>query len=225
MSTDSEQGPVMTVDGVVFQVVDNQLMVLLIRRAYEPFKGEWALPGAYIYAGETTLQALNRVLTTKAGVSNEDLALVEQLYTFDSVARDPRGPTISLSYMGLGKNLVPRESPTVQDPQFHAVNNLPPLAYDHQEIVAYAHERLKSKLGYTNAAFALLPPQFTLTELQSIYEAVLMRPLDKRNFRKKFLSLDLIVETDDMKKDGAHRPARLYAFRQSTLQVLARSFD
>lgn len=217
--------PTLTVDSIVFQLQHNELSVLLVQRAGEPFKGWWALPGGYNAAGETTTEAMRRILHTKTGLDAEDFGLVEQLYTFDTVARDPRGHAVSVTYMGLGRELEPVRSSTTQNPQFFPVTDLPDLAYDHADIIRYAHNRLKSKITYTNAIFALLPPKFTLTELQTAYEAVLGRPLDKRNFRKKFLSLDLINETSEMLKQGAHRPARLYKFCQPGLQVLERSFD
>lgn len=217
--------PTLTVDSVVLQLIDGELFVLLIQRANEPFKGAWALPGGYNPAGETTHDAMRRVLKTKAGIDCEDLRLVEQLYTFDTVARDPRGHAVSVTYMGLGKDLIPEGSKTTQHPQFYPVTRLPELAYDHQDIIAYAHQRLQSKITYTNAVYALLDPLFTLSQLQSAYEAILCRPLDKRNFRKKFLSLELITATNEYHREGAHRPARLYKFNQQTLQSLSRSFD
>jgi len=216
--------PIVTVDGVVFQIVDNELAVLLVKRAREPFKGEWALPGGYSAAGETTQEALDRILVAKAGISVGKLGLVEQLYTFDSVARDPRGHAVSITYMGLGKG-VEAGGPDTQNPQFFPLSQLPKLAYDHSKIIAYARERLTSKLSYTNIAFALLPPTFTFSQLQSVYEAVLAAPLDKRNFRKKILSLDLLQETKELSREGAHRPARLYTFRKSELVNLFHSFD
>ncbi len=217
--------PTLTVDSVIFQLINNVLSVLLIQRSQEPFLGAWALPGGYCAAGETTGDAMNRITLKKAGIVSHDLGLVEQLYTFDTVARDPRGHAVSVTYMGLGLNMEPSSSNTTQNPQFFAVDNLPKLAYDHQNIITYAHDRLKSKLTYTNAIFALLPKEFTLSKLQTAYEAVLGRELDKRNFRKKFLALDLVEETGKMFQDGAHRPARLYNFKQQTLHALERSFD
>ena len=217
--------PILTADSVVFQLIDNQLYVLLIQRANEPFMGAWALPGGYNAAGETTHDAMARVLHTKAGVDIADLKFVQQLYTFDTVARDPRGHAVSVTYMGLGKDIVPEGSKSTQNPQFFPVTDLPKLAYDHGDIITYAHERLQSKITYTNAVFALLDPLFTLSQLQSAYEAILCRPLDKRNFRKKFLSLNLIHETEEYYQDGAHRPARLHRFNKQTLETLSRSFD
>lgn len=219
------EAPILTVDSVIFQLIDNELFVLLIERQKEPFKGSWALPGGYNPVGETTHDAQARILQTKAGVEEKKLRLIEQLYTFDTVARDPRGHAVSVTYMGLGKDIVPEGSKTTENPQFFPVNNLPKLAYDHNKIIHYAHERLQSKITYTNAVYALLDPIFTLSELQTAYEAILCKPLDKRNFRKKFLSLDLIHETSEMRRDGAHRPARLYAFNKTMLEALSRSFD
>jgi len=216
--------PTVTVDGVVFQVVDGQLVVLLIKRIREPFKSEWALPGGYSAAGETTGEALDRILTAKAGVSVSHLSLVEQLHTFDSIARDPRGHAVSITYMGLGERIAV-DSRDAQTPQFFPLAQLPKLAYDHDKIIAYAHERLKAKLVYTNVAFALLPPTFTFTQLQLVYEAILGMSLDKRNFRKKMLLLDFLDETSELSREGAHRPARLYAFRKHELETFARSFD
>jgi 8-oxo-dGTP diphosphatase len=216
--------PTLTVDAIIFQLIDNVLNVALIQRANEPFKGAWALPGGYSPEGETTLQALERVVEYKAGINiQNDLSYIEQLYTFDTVARDPRGHAVSVTYMGCGRNISPDKAYSVVS--FFPVNNLPPIAYDHKDIIAYAHQRLIAKLTYTNAVYAFLPERFTLGELQSAYEAIFGHELDKRNFRKKFLGLGLSEETDEMKREGAHRPARLHRFKSDKLEVLSRSFD
>lgn len=217
--------PVLTIDSVILQIIDDQLFVLLIQRQNDPFKNSYALPGGYCASGETTYEAMTRTLNTKAGIEETDLKLIEQLYTFDTIARDPRGHAVSVTYMGLGKDIVPESGRFTHSPQFFSINNLPDLAFDHKSIIEYAHERLKAKLTYTNAVFALLEPLFTLTQLQDAYEAVLGHTLDKRNFRKKFLSLDLVSPTEEFYKDGAHRPAKLYKFNQQKLEVLSRSFD
>ncbi len=217
--------PILTVDSVAFQLQDDKLVVQLIQRAREPFQGHWALPGGYSAAGETTQEALDRILRVKVGLSLSDFGLLEQLYTFDTVARDPRGHAVSVTYMSLGRDLRPALSNTTQNPTFFPVDALPGTAYDHYDIIAYALERLRAKITYTNAVFALLPHDFTLTQLQAAYEAILGRTLDKRNFRKKFLSLGMIEPTDKMFQEGAHRPARLYRFKQQSLQTLQRSFE
>jgi 8-oxo-dGTP diphosphatase len=210
---------------IVFQLIDNQLNVLLTQRSKAPFKGHWALPGGYNPAGETTKEAMARIIKAKGGINSESLEFIEQLYTFDTVARDPRGHAVSVTYYGLGKGLLPK-SGSSENPNFFPVSHLPQnLAYDHAEIIKSAHERLRSKITYTNVVYAMLPKLFTLSQLQTSYEAILGKELDKRNFRKKFLSLDLIKPTSQYLQDGAHRPARLYKFHQQKLQVLSRSFD
>jgi 8-oxo-dGTP diphosphatase len=197
---------------------------MLIKRSNAPFKGSWALPGGYNPAGETTKEALRNIVNRKAGTDVlKNLKYIEQLYTFDTVARDPRGHAVSVTYMGCGTNIA--HSGGSEETSFFAVDELPPLAYDHQKIIAYARERLAAKLTYTNAVYGLLQPKFTLTELQKSYEAVFGRELDKRNFRKKFLSLNLIKETNEISKSGAHRPARLFEFNSKSLETLSRSFD
>jgi len=219
------QPPILTVDSVIFMIINDELSVLLIERADEPFKGKWALPGGYCAAGETTHAAMARILSTKAGLKTTSLSLVEQLYTFDTVARDPRGHAVSVTYMGLGEAIEIKKSSTAQKPQFFPVKKLPELAYDHGDIIKYANDRLISKISYTNAAYALLPKLFTMTQLQSVYEAILGHDLDKRNFRKKYLSLDIVEPTSDYYQEGAHRPAQLYKFKQQNLQTHSRSID
>ncbi|MEO7904300.1 MAG: NUDIX domain-containing protein [Candidatus Saccharimonadales bacterium] len=221
--TNEYVAPILTVDAVIFQLIDGALNVLLVKRSQDPFKGEWALPGGYNPVGETTHQALARVISDKTGIAiDHDLRHLEQLYTFDTVARDPRGHAVSVTYTGYGREV---ETSPESSASFLPISGLPRLAYDHADIITYAHERLIMKLSYTNAVFAFLPPTFTLAQLQSAYEAIFGHEFDKRNFRKKFLSLDLMHETGDSYRDGAHRPAKLYAFNALTLETLPRSFE
>jgi len=219
------RAPTLTVDAVIFELLDDQLQVLLVKRVTEPFKGQWSLPGAYNAAGDTTTQALeHRVLRAKVGLELRDLPLIEQLYAFDTVARDPRGHAISITYMALGNDLQPQPSETTQNPSFVPVADVGNIAFDHKDIIAFAHERLKLRIASTNAIFALLPQTFTLTQLQAAYEAILGHQLDKRNFRKKFLSFDMLESTDEYFHEGAHRPAVLYRFKEQKLQPLLRDF-
>lgn len=216
--------PTLTVDAVIFQLVDNLLHVCLVKRMNEPFKDQWALPGGYSPVGETTTQALERIVERKAGINIlKDLSYIEQLYTFDTVARDPRGHAVSVTYMGAGRNIVPTS--VDGNAVFFPVDSLPEIAYDHKDIIEYAHQRLIAKLTYTNAVYAFLPKRFSLAELQTAYEAIFGYEFDKRNFRKKFLSLGLTEETDEMRREGAHRPARLHRFTSDSLEILSRSFD
>jgi len=216
--------PTLTVDLVLFQIINNELCVLLMKRPSDPFKDMWALPGGYNPEGETTIVALTRIVKNKINIDTiKDLSYIEQLYTFDTVARDPRGHAVSVTYMGCSQNLNIDKSPN--EIAFSPVAQLPKTAYDHADIVRYAHKRMSSKITYTNAAFAFLADTFTLTELQFVYEAIFGRKLDKRNFRKKFLTLNLISETKKIQKVGAHRPAKLYKFKSKSIEELARSFE
>lgn len=216
--------PTLTVDAVIFQITNGKLEVLLVKRPNEPFRGAWALPGGYNARGETTTEALARVVQQKAGVDiRQDLRYIEQLYTFDTVDRDPRGHAVSVVYMGCGREITPQNG--MSETAFVPIDELPELAYDHAQIIHYAHDRLIAKLTYTNAVAAFLPQRFTLTQLQNAYETIMGRELDKRNFRKKFLSLNLIHETDETWREGAHRPAKLYEFNSTDIEMLSRSFD
>lgn len=225
MNTKEYVPPTVTVDAVVFKLIENELNVLLIERHKEPFKGQYALPGGYNAQGETTLEATTRIASVKAGVDIDSLNHVEQLYTFDAVARDPRGHAVAVVYMGLGVNVNIEKDAETENPQFFPVKSLPELAYDHKDIIHMAHKRLKSKISYTNIVFALLQKNFTYTELQKSYEAIFGYELDKRNFRKKFASLDLVEETGKMSEGQAHRPAKLYRFKKNFLEELTRTFE
>jgi 8-oxo-dGTP diphosphatase len=205
--------PILTVDGVIFQLIDNRLTILLIQRAFEPFRGSWALPGVYIPAKETSKQALERALIQKAGIGLNQITLIEQPHAFDAPQRDPRGYAVTVMYMGLCKQTVPGTHSGMnneQNPQFLPIIDLPKLAYDHNRIVAFALTQLQSLALTTNAVGALLPKQFTLTRLQTAYEAIFCKPLDKRNFRRKIASLGFLTDSGHIHKDGAHRPAKLY---------------
>lgn len=197
------ESPSVTADTVIFTIDENKLKVLLIKRANAPFKDWWALPGVFLLKNEGVDKAALRALKEKAGVK---ISYLEQLYTFDSLFRDPRGHIISTTYFALCPSGKLRKS------TLFLVNKLPKLAFDHKKIIDYAVSRLRAKLEYTNAAYSLLPKYFALSQLQDVYETVIGKKPDKRNFRKKFLSLGLIKPTRK-KFAGAHqRPAKLYEF-------------
>lgn len=212
------------IDIVLFSVVDDALSVVLIKRQWAPFEGFAALPGAFLHASETTLKAAQRVLKEKVGLAHPPY--MEQLYTFDASGRDPRGQFPTVTYMTLvpeGK-LKFAQVPTAQEPRFVAVGDLPSLGFDHATIIGYALRRLRMRLEYTNIIYSLLPTTFTLTQLQQMYERVLGRRLDKRNFRKKFLSLGLVRATRRFDRSGHRRPARLYTFINRTPTELKKFF-
>ena len=200
------------VDVAVFTVRDGSLHVLLAQARSGPFAGWWALPGGRVGEEESLDEAAARELP--APTAARDVYL-EQLYTFGQPRRDPRGRVVSVAYVGLVAD-PERVSGAAPDKYagvaWHPVSRLPPLAYDHAAVVRLAVTRLRAKLQYTNLAYTLLPPSFTLGELQSLYEAILGRKLDRRNFRRRVLSLGLLRPLRRMRR-GAHRPAALYAFR------------
>jgi 8-oxo-dGTP diphosphatase len=204
--------PALTVDLVLLTIEDDELKVLLIKRANEPFKGKRALPGGFLLKGETTRDAALRILKEKAGISN---VYAEQLYTFDALDRDPRGSVFSVTYFALAPRTDIRfaESDKSQNPEFVTADKFPSLAFDHKTIVDYSIKRLRAKLEYTNAAYSLLPRNFTLSQLQRTYEIILGKSFDKRNFQKKILQLDLISQTKKILTGGRQRPAKLYEFR------------
>lgn len=201
----------MATDVVVFTIEEQKLKVLLIKRLREPFKNCWALPGGFLLKDEPPQSAARRVLKNKAGIKN---VYTEQLYTFPGSGRDPRGNIISIVYFALAapEKIRMVASGDTQTPTLWAVKKLPKLAFDHQRITAYALQRLRAKLEYTNAVYALLPMLFTFNQLQKTYEIISDCRLDKRNFRKKFMLLGLIKPTARFLKGVHQRPARLYQF-------------
>ena len=210
--------PSVTVDVLVFAVMDDQLKVALIKRGIAPFKNSWAIPGGFVHMDESLEQAAQRELEEEAGVKS---VYLEQLYTFGDPTRDPRGRVITVAYYALvpDHDIALSASTDAREAHWFAVDNLPTLAFDHKEILQRALERLKSKLEYSNIAYSLLPPKFRLTELQQVYEIILGQKLDKRNFRKRMLSLDLLEPTRQVDKSGAHRPAQLYRFKKRKMML------
>ena len=186
---------------------------LALRRPRPPFAGDWALPGTLVREAEDLQEAVLRILSDGPGLPEP--RHLEQLATFGAPDRDPRGRVFSASYLAL----VPRPAVVRETAQWWPVAQPPPLAFDHGMILASAVQRLRAKLSYSNVAYGLLPDTFTLSELQAVYEAVLDRQLDKRNFRKKLLSLNVLSETEGQRR-GPHRPAQLYRFRDAALVVL-----
>lgn len=205
--------PSVTADIVIFTIRDRQLKLLLIRRSGEPYRGKWALPGGFVNIDEDLDEAARRELEEETGVTG---VYLEQLYTFGKPDRDPRERVITVAYYALipSDKLQLRAASDAEAVGWFAMDELPDLAFDHAEIVAMAHRRLAAKLDYSTIAFAFMPEQFTLSELQEVYETILQQKMDKRNFRKWVLALEQIVETDEERRGGVHRPARLYRVKQ-----------
>jgi 8-oxo-dGTP diphosphatase len=201
----------LAVDCVVFGLDETDLKVLLIQRKLQPFQHTWALPGGFVRIDETLDEAARRELEEEAGVTD---VYLEQLYTFGALDRDPRERVVAVAYYALAKlsDHRIRAATDAMGVGWFGLDDLPKLAFDHTEIVSRAHERLRGKVRYAPVGFELLPPRFSLTQLQRMYEIILGKELDKRNFRKKILAMDLLVETDDYEQGVRHRAARLYRF-------------
>jgi 8-oxo-dGTP diphosphatase len=195
---------------VIFTVDEGKLQVLLIRRSAQPFKDHWSLPGGLLlHASESLQGAAERKLDDETGVTD---VFLEQLYTFSDL--DDRN-SIAVAYFALvdirAAHLAVRHE---WPPAWFPVDDVPPLAFQNERVIDYAVQRLRAKLDYSNVAYSLLPAEFTLSHLQGTYEAILARPLDKRNFRKRILSLDITEATGRRASEGRHRPAQLYRFRE-----------
>jgi 8-oxo-dGTP diphosphatase len=204
----TDDKPLVSLVVVIFTVEDGTLQVLLIRRSAPPFQGFWALPGGVFSGDEALGRAAARRLVDETGL--EDVYL-EQLYTFTDL--DPHLPAVAVTYFALVNHTQVRlQQRRRWRPAWHAVANLPELAFNNRAVIDYALTRLRYKLEYTNVAYSLLPESFTLSELQRVYQSILGRPLDKRNFRKWILARGIVRPTGSTRSEGAHRPARLYAF-------------
>ncbi len=217
--------PSLTVDVVIFSLrprdplqlpeepgaeISQELHVLLVRRAKEPFKGCWALPGGRVHPDESLEQSAARQLAEKTSLR---AAYLEQLYTFGRLSRDPRGRTVSVVYYALVRSdkqqIAP--GPEVAEACWFSVDPVPnPLAFDHSEILNYALWRLRNKVKYANIAFQFLPPTFTLTQLRAVYEAITGRKEDPGNFKRKVEATETIVKTEARVEGGRHRPPSLY---------------
>ncbi|GBD15017.1 hypothetical protein HRbin25_00904 [bacterium HR25] len=194
---------------VIFTVAEGSLRLLLVRRSAPPFQDWWSLPGGLLAPDEGLDEAAVRKLREETGVQD---VYLEQLYTFHDL--DGQGG-VAVAYFALvdsrRAHLARRQE---WQPAWFPVAGLPPLAFRNEVVVDYALRRLRAKLEYSNVAYSLLPDSFTMSQLQDVYEAILGRRLDKRNFRRRMLSLGIVVPTGRRALRGAHRPAQLYAFRE-----------
>lgn len=216
--------PALTVDCVIFGYDTGQpLKVLLIQRSLPPFEGQWALPGGFVDMAENLEAAALRELEEETGMTD---VFIEQLYTFGDPSRDPRGRVVSVAYYAL-VNLSEhplRASSDARSVGWFPAYQLPALAFDHAGIVETAIQRLRGKLRYQPIGFELLPEEFTLTQLQDLYEAVLGIPLNKRNFRTRILKMGVLEEVG-VQEGVSHRPARLYRFdRGKYLQLVSEKY-
>jgi 8-oxo-dGTP diphosphatase len=201
----------LTVDCVVFGLDDEDLKVLLVERDVPPFEGRWALPGGFVRLDETLEDAARRELREETGLES---VYLEQLFTFGALERDPRERVVTVAYYALVKlsDHQVRAATDARNAAWFAIDDVPRLAFDHPKILNVAHQRLRGKVRYQPLGFELLPAKFTLRQIQQLYEVILDRQLDKRNFRKKLLGMELLIELDEVETDVAHRAARLYKF-------------
>lgn len=214
--------PSVAVDTLIFTIVENALKVLLVKRLLPPFEGFWAIPGGFVREGESLEQAAKRELKEETGA--EAAEYLEQLYTFGEPNRDPRERVVSVAYFAL----IPASrigtivaSSDATEAAWCDAQELPQdLAFDHAKIIKYALLRLQWKLEYTNIAYSLLEEEFTLSEFQKVYEIILNRRIDKRNFRKKIEKLSLVKPTGKTVVRGVHRPAKTYRFAKKELLLL-----
>ena len=201
----------LTVDAVVFGYEAGTISILLIKRKYEPFKGEWAIPGGFVLDKESLEEAVERELKEETGV---EINYLEQLYTFGNPERDPRSRVVSVAYFGLIKpsafNIV--ASTDAEEVKWFNIIDLPTLSIDHDEIVKLAIKRLQGKITYEPIGFELLDNKFPFSDLEKLYTTLLGRPIDRRNFRKKILKLNILDELDEKVSKGSGRPANLFKF-------------
>lgn len=207
-----------TVDAVVFTALHDDLKVLLIKRKNPPFKGMYALPGGFMENNESPEDAVKRELTEETNVKN---VFLQQLGAYGDVDRDPRGRVVTVVYIALiSPDHELASSADAIGAEWHTVDPLPELAFDHRQIIKDALRQLRFEIQTTNIALQILPKKFTLSELQHLYELVLKKQLDKRNFRKRIKELAVLRELKETKMEGAHRPAQLYSFKEQNYVLL-----
>lgn len=212
--------PAVTVDCVIFGYEKNSLKLLLIKRALEPFKGKWALPGGFVKIDETLDEAAQRELTEETGLQQ---VYMEQMFTFGAINRDPRDRIISIVYLAL-VNLSDaaqvKGDTDAEDAAWYDVNELPKLAFDHQEIVKLALERLRGKITYQPIVFELLPKKFVFSDLENIYATILQSDINRRNFRTKMMATGLVEELNEYMTNVSFRPPKLYRYNRKKYEKM-----
>lgn len=203
--------PSVAVDLLVFTVKDDRLKIVLVRRSEQPFKDMLSLPGVFVGINETLDEAAARGAMEEAGLAD---IYFEQLYTWGDIDRDPRMRIISVSYLSLtpAEKLTLSAGSRTSSAELYDVEELlasdEELAFDHRKVIEYGRERIRNKTEYSRIAFEFLPKEFTLPQLQRVYEILLGKPLYKANFRRRVAPL--IDETERMTSGDAHRPSRIY---------------
>ncbi|HEX5154276.1 MAG TPA: NUDIX domain-containing protein [Parafilimonas sp.] len=209
-------------DAIVFAYSKNEgISVLLIKRKYEPFKDLWAIPGGFVLDDESLEEAVVRELQEETGIT---VTYLEQLYTFGDVNRDPRKRVVSVAYFAIVKSSQFQQlkaSTDAEEAKWFSIEQLPQLAFDHKQILTVAIERIRTKIRYEPIGFELLDKKFAFADLEKLYISLLGRDIDRRNFSKKILSLDVLEETGEhAKSDGKGRPSKIYRFNKKRYQAL-----
>ncbi len=207
------------VDAVVFGYSDNKLKILLIQQKFGTKTNKWALSGGFVKDNENLEEAVIRELYEETGVKANYL---EQLYTFGEINRDERARVIAVSYIALinPKNYTIKADTDAKDAKWFSVNEIPNLAFDHKEIIDKGLERLKAKINYQPIGFELLNNKFPFSDLENLYQTILGKKIDRRNFRKKLLSFEILQETNEVQKIGSGRPAKLFKFKRNKYKEL-----
>ena len=207
------------VDAVVFGYSENKLQILLIQQKFGIEKNKWALPGGFVKDNETLDQAVIRELTEETGVKANYL---EQLYTFGNIDRDKRDRVISISYLALlnPKNFTIKAETDAKDVKWFSINEVPKLAFDHNKILQTGLTRLQNKINYQPIGFELLKKEFPFSDIENLYQTILNRKIDRRNFRKKLLSFGFLEETEKIHKPISGRPAKLFQFNHKKYKEL-----
>lgn len=214
----------LTVDAVVFGYAKTEgVSVLLVKRKYEPFKNTWALPGGFVLEKESLEEAVARELKEETGV---EVNYLEQLYSFGNPERDPRKRIVSIAYFGLVNSSTYKEltaGTDADEAQWFNITQLPPLAFDHADIIALATGRLRAKIQYQPVGFELLDKKFSFADLEKLYIALLGREIDRRNFRKKILSFDFLEKLPELTKpEGQGRPSNMFRFNKKRYDQLTK---
>ncbi len=211
--------PMVTTDCVIFGFDGSALKVLLIERGIDPFKGQWALPGGFMNMDEDAEQCARRELFEETGVRD---MFIEQLYTYSDVNRDPRGRVVSIAYFALVKisdyELLAGDD--ANNANWFSMHEIPSLAFDHDRVLRMAIQRLKGKVRYQPIGFELLEEKFTMRDLQNLYEAILELHIDRRNFHRKIMNMDILIQLDEKEANTPHRAGRYYQFDRKKYQEL-----
>jgi len=208
-------------DCIIFGFDEEGLKLLLLKRQFEPAKGEWSLMGGFLKESESLDEAAYRILNQLTGLSD---IFMEQLYAFGEVNRDPGARVISTAYFALiGIHELDPEIQKKNGAHWRSISNLPNLIFDHRQMVDKALRELVEKVKVYPVGFELLPDKFTLVQLQNLYEAIYLRSVDKRNFRKKILSMELLDKQDDKERETSKKGAWYYRFNIEKYRELARN--